>query len=134
MLADVLSSQRAKLYALVPEGKALFTEFNMNILPETGLGMAVGGFPHGGDGSAVLALLKTVIADYAKNGVPPELVEAAKRHEVASAEFRKNSVSGLASEWSQALAVEGRSSPDDDIEAIGKVTAADVDRVAGEYL
>ena len=61
-------------------------------------------------------------------------MEAAKRREIASAEFQKNSVSGLAMAWSQAVAVEGRQSPDDDIEAIRQVTVADVNRVAKQYL
>ncbi len=39
-------------------------------------------------------------------------MEAAKRHEIADAEFSKNSISGLADAWSQALAVEGRRSPE----------------------
>ena len=59
-----------------------------------------------------------------------DLVEATKRREVAEAEFRRNSIAGLAAEWSQALSVEGRTSIDDDIEAIKKVTVADVNRVA----
>jgi zinc protease len=61
-------------------------------------------------------------------------VEAAKRREVADLEFQKNSVEGLASLWSQALAVEGRHSPEDDVEAIKAVTVADVNRVARTYL
>ena len=64
------------------------------------------------------------------NGVPKDLVEASKRHETAQAEFQKNSIGGLASIWSQALALEGRSSPDDDINAIRRVTVEDVNRVA----
>ncbi len=36
--------------------------------------------------------------------------------------------------WSQALAGEGRQSPEDDVEAIRKVTTADVNRVAKEFL
>ncbi|HEX4046538.1 MAG TPA: insulinase family protein, partial [Elusimicrobiota bacterium] len=63
-----------------------------------------------------------------------DLVEAAKRHEVADAELQKNSVSGLAMEWSSAVAGEGRASPDDDIDAIRRVTPRDVDRVARLYL
>ncbi len=69
-----------------------------------------------------------------KNGVPADLVEAAKRHELADEEFQKNSISGLAMEWSNALAVEGRQSPEDDIQAIEKVTVDDVNRVARKYL
>ncbi|MDA8324928.1 MAG: insulinase family protein, partial [Nitrospiraceae bacterium] len=71
---------------------------------------------------------------YLKTGFPADLVEAAKRRELAQAEFGKNSVPGLASLWSETLAVEGRNSPDDDIAAIKKVTAEDVDRVARQYL
>ncbi len=79
-------------------------------------------------------MLKNIIAGYLKNGVPADLVEASKRHEIADAEFQKNSVAGLASAWSEAVAIEGRSSPDDDINAIRKVTVEDVKRVARQYL
>jgi zinc protease len=48
--------------------------------------------------------------------------------------MQKNSVSGLAFAWSDAVAVEGRESPDDDIRAIEAVTPAAVDRVAQRYL
>ena len=65
-----------------------------------------------------------------KNGLPADLVEAARRHELVDAEFQRNSVSGLAMAWSQAVAIEGRESPDEDIEAITKVTVDDVNRVA----
>jgi zinc protease len=61
-------------------------------------------------------------------------VEASKRREVAGLEFQKDSVSGLAMAWSQAVAVEGRQSPADDVQAIRQVTAADVNRVARLYL
>lgn len=134
ILADVLDSRRGNLYALVPEGKALFAGFNGSALPKAALGYATAGFPHGGDGAALVASMKAIIADYVKNGIPENLVEAVKRHEIADAEIQKNSVAGLAFAWSQALAVEGRTSPDDDIEAIKKVTVADVNRVAKEYL
>ena len=134
VLADALDNQRGDLYALVPAGKALFTSFDSETLPKGGAGYAVAGFPQGGDGPAMVALLKETIAGYVKNGIPAELVEAAKRGEIAEAEFRKNSISGLASSWSQALAVEGRNSPDEDIEAIRKVTVDDVNRVARKCL
>ena len=48
ILSDVLSSQRGKLYGLVPEGKALFAEFSYDTLPKSGLGYAIAGFPAGG--------------------------------------------------------------------------------------
>ncbi|HUI44377.1 MAG TPA: pitrilysin family protein [Nitrospirota bacterium] len=134
ILGDVLDSRRGNLYALVPEGKALFTDFEGSILPKAGYGYAVAGYPQGEDGSALLTMMKNIVADYVKNGVPDDLVEASKRHELADAAFQKNSVSGLAAAWSQAVAVEGRTSPDDDLDAIRKVTAEDVNRVARQYL
>ena len=134
VLADVLDSRRGDLYALVPEGKALSAGFDVNVLPKAAFGYASATFPPGGDGAALVSAMKGIIAGVLKAGVPPALVEAAKRREISDAEFRKNSVEGLAAAWSQALAVEGRNSPDDDIEAIRKVSAADVDRVARECL
>jgi zinc protease len=134
ILSDVLSSQRGKLYQLVPDGKALFAEFAYESLPKAGIGYAVAGFPAGGDAPALLEQVKQILVAETTNGVLADLVEAAKRREIASAAFSKNSVSGLAMAWSQAVAVEGRQSPDDDIEAIRRVTVDDVNRVAREYL
>jgi len=134
ILSDVLSSQRGKLYGLVPEGKALFASFEYDDLPKAGLGYAVAGFPAGGDSTNLLEQVRGILAAEVTNGVMEDLVEAAKRREIAGAELQKNSVSGLASAWSDALAIEGRQSPDDDIAAIRRVTVADVNRVAQQYL
>ena len=54
--------------------------------------------------------------------------------EAAEAEFQRNSISGLAFAWSNALAVEGLNSPEEDVAAIMKVTPQDVNRVARQYL
>jgi zinc protease len=134
ILADVLDSKRGNLYALVPAGKALFTGFDGVAFPIASYGYATAAFPSGGDGLALVATVKKIIEDYVKNGVPADIVEASKRHEIADTEFQKNSVAGLAASWSQALAVEGRSSPDDDIAAIKRVTVEDVNRVLRQYL
>jgi zinc protease len=134
VLADALDSRRGELYGLAAAGKALAAGFDASALPKAGFGYANAAFPQGQDSAVLIAEMKQLIAGYVKNGIPADLVEATKRREIADAEFRRNSISGLAREWSQALAVEGRSSPDDDIEAIKNVTVADVDRVAGKYL
>jgi zinc protease len=130
VLSDVLSSQRGNLYALVPAGKALSADFDSSSLPKMGYGFVMAAYPQGEDGHPMVGTIKKIIQEYVNNGVPKELVEASKRHEIAQAEFQKNSIEGLASAWSQALALEGRSSPDDDIKAISKVTVEDVNRVA----
>jgi zinc protease len=133
-LADVLSSQRGSLYDLTAEGKALFSGFSLDSLPKAGIGYALAAFPAGADASQVMDRVRKVLAADLKSGFPPDLVTAALRRVLAAAEFRKNSVSGLAMDWSQALAVEGRRSPDDDVRAIERLTPADVDRAARRYL
>ncbi len=134
VLEDVLSSQRGSLYALVPEGKALDAGFSYDGLSSAGLGYAVAAFPNGGDGPGLVATLRAILEKDLKDGLPAGLVEAAKRHELTEDEFQKNSVAGLAMAWSQAVAVEGRRSPEQDFEAVQKVTVADVNRVARKYL
>ncbi len=134
ILSDVLSSQRGALYGLVPQGKALDASFNLTTLPQAGLGYAVVSFPRGGDADALVREVRDILAATVKEGVSADLVEAAKRQEVAAAEFRKNSVAGLAMLWSQAVAVEGRKSPGDDLAAIKAASVADVKRVARRYL
>ena len=134
ILSDVLSSQRGNLYGLVPQGQALFAQFAYDTLPKAGIGYAIAGFPAGGDSTNLLNQVKAILLAEITNGVSADLVEAAKRREIISAELQKNSVSGLASAWSQAVAVEGRNSPDDDINLFRAVTVADVNRVAKTYL
>lgn len=134
VLADVLNSQRGDLYALAAEGKALTTTCVLNTLPQAGLCMTLAAFPQGGDAEALLQEMKKVLRDYVTKGFSADLVEAAKKLEVAKAEYQKDSVSGLAMEWSNALALEGRQSPLEDVRAMEKVTVADVDRLARQYL
>ena len=86
------------------------------------------------DGDSAIKEMRSILANYAQKGVPEDLVAAAIRSEVAQAEFQRNSIPGLANVWSNALAAEGRNSPDEDIDAIKRVTLADVNRVAKLYL
>jgi len=135
ILSDVLGSQRGDLYALVPQGKALDTGFGLaESFAKASVMYSAAVLPAEGDAQPLIAEMRKIMSDYAANGVPAELVEAAKRKEIARAEFRRNSIPGLAEAWSQALAAEGRNSPDDDVEAMKGVTAADVNRVAKKYL
>ena len=124
ILGDVLSSQRGNLYAMVPQGKALQTEFGFaEAYTKASVAYSAAVLPADGNAAPVIAEMRKILADYAANGVPAELVEAAKRREIAGEEFRRNSIPGLAAEWSDALAAEGRNSPDDDVEAMKRVTA-----------
>jgi zinc protease len=134
VLADALESRRGNLYSMVAKGEALSFDLEGIALPGSAIGYAVAAFPKGGDGQRLVGRMKEVVDAYLRDGIPAELVEASKRHEVADAQFRKNSVAGLASSWSDAVAEEGRESPDDDIEAIRRVTPEEVNRVARKYL
>ena len=135
ILGDVLASQRGNLYAMVPEGKALAAEFGLaEAFPKASVGYGVLALPAEVDAAAATAEMHKILADYAANGVPADLVDAARRGEVAGAEFERNSIPGLAASWSQALAAEGRNSPDELVEVMKAVTVGDVNRVAKTYL
>ncbi len=130
MLSDVLDSKRGALFGLVPAGRALTAQFSYQAKAGVGVGLALAAFPKGGDPTAPLADLRRVIADMVRDGVPPELVEAARRQELAQLAFANDSISGLARNWSRALAEQGAESPDDLARAYAAVTVADVDRLA----
>jgi zinc protease len=134
VLADALSSQRGALYELVAQGRTLGAGFSLDPLPRSALGYVALSYPAGTDAVALLKQVRGILRETAAHGVPADLVAAARRRALAAAEFQKNSISGLAMLWSEALAVEGRTSPDEDIAAIRRVTPADVARVARKYL
>jgi zinc protease len=135
ILSDVLGSQRGNLYALVPQGKALQTGFGLaETFPKASVLYSAAILPAEGDATPLIAEMRKIMSDYAANGVPAELVEAAKRKEIARVEFRRNSIPGLAEAWSEALAAEGRNSPDDDVDAMRRVTTEDVNHAAKKYL
>ncbi len=134
ILADVLNSQRGRLYDLVPKGTALDTGFSIETLPHAGLGYATLAYPAGGNAADLHKALRSVIGEIARTGVSADLVEAAKRQERANLEFQKTSISQLASVWSEAVAVDGETSPAAELAGLEKVTVADVNRVARQYL
>ena len=135
ILADVLSNQRGSLYSsLVPEGKALYAGFQYSSLPKSGLGFALAVFPRGADAKKLLKEVHDVIKSDLSKGFSEDLIEAEKRQELSSTEFQKNSISGLASAWSEAVAVDGKDSPQEELDALEKVTLADVNNVAKKYL
>src|SRR5215467_1524103 len=134
VLADVLSNKRFELYGLVPQGHALSAEFALDPLPRAGLAYAVVSFNGGQDSKALEAEVRAILSRIARTGVPAELVSAAKLQERSAAQFQRNSIPELASVWSDALALYGLASPDEDLARIEQVTVADVNRVAHQYL
>jgi zinc protease len=135
VLIDVLSSRRSDLYRMESSGKTLTADFDLaETYPEASIGYGLVELPIGANPSRAIRTMQGILAGYARGGLPEDLIGAAKRSELASVEFQRNSISGLADVWSDALAGEGRNSPDEDVEAIRKVTTLDVNRVARQYL
>ncbi len=128
VLADVLSSRRFDLYGLVPQGKAIAAEFALDPLPQAGLAYA----------AAILHRRRRSAGARARGARDPRARGARGRaggsgggSEAAGAQrdaqFQRNSIPELASVWSDALALYGLSSPDEDLERIERVTVADVE-------
>jgi zinc protease len=134
VLTDVLNSERGKLYDLVTEGKALSVGFRTSTFRDTAMGYILAAFPKGAEAAPLIAALRKIVASEAQDGFSPDLVAAAKRQEITAAELEKNSTHGLAMVWSQAAAVEGRRSPQEDLDAIHRVTPDDVRAAARKYL
>ncbi|GBR03397.1 insulinase family protein [Asaia siamensis] len=134
ILADVLSSQRGALFALVPQGKALGTEFSYNARVHAGVGSALAAFPKGQDPSALLGEVRGILETIRQKGVPADLVEAAKRKEIAALEFNANSITDLTQSWADALAYSGVNSPADLVKAYRGVTLEQVNALAARLL
>lgn len=134
VLADAIGSERAALYGLVVSGQSLTSEFAYEPKALVGYGVAVGGFPRGGDPQQLLTQMRAVLADVAAHGVAPDLVAAAKRQEIAQLAFQADDISGLAESWSNALAFQNLPSPQDLARAFAAVTPQDVARMARQLL
>lgn len=134
VLADVLSSHRFDLYGLVPQGQAIDASFALDPLPQAGLAYATVAFTAPEDVHRIESAVRSVLAKVAREGVPAELVEAAKIKERSDAQFQRNSTAAVAAVWSDALALYGLQSPHEDLARIEKVTVEDVKRVARKYL
>ena len=65
VLVDVLKSRRGKLFELVPQGKALGTDFMFDGLPKAGLGYALAAFPADGDPKALESEMRAILSEIA---------------------------------------------------------------------
>jgi Predicted Zn-dependent peptidases len=134
VLSDVLSSRRFELFGLVAQGKALGADFSLTPFADASIAYATVSYAPGADGNALEAQVRAILEKVAKEGVPAELVEAAKLQERREIDLQKNSIPDLASLWAELIAHYNLKSPDAYVDQINKVTVADVNRVAKEYL
>jgi len=129
VLTDILNSQRGDLFALAASGKALGTQAGLQPFARTSVGICAIEVPVTTKAQDADALLRGVIANYRRTGVPQDLVAASVRREIAQLEYNAASIEGLAYEWSDAVAIQGLRSPQEMIAAYRSVSAADVDRL-----
>lgn len=134
ILADALGSQRGALFALVPQGKALQTEFDYSARAQAGSGVALAAFPKGQDPKALLASVRAVLADIRAHGVPSALVDAARRKEIANLEFNADSITDLTESWATAMSLNGLDSPAGLVQAFQRVTPEQVNALAARLL
>jgi zinc protease len=135
VLQGVLGADRAALHQLGDDGFALEGEWtSMPYAPEAQLGFAIAALSPGSDPDAMVKRLEGILTDYHDHGVPAELFESTKRRLIADQELSRNSIASLASDWADTIAVDREPSIAYEQELIGRITLADVNRVARQYL
>jgi zinc protease len=135
VLGGVLGAPLGQLHALADSGQALDGDWqSLNYFPEGQLCFAVAALAQGDDPDAMVHTLESIMTSYAQHGVPAELFEATKRRLIAQQELSRNSITELASDWSDTIALDGQPSIAREQQLIAAVTLADVNRVAKKYL
>ena len=133
ILAQTLNSPRGAISALSYEGKALGSGFFQQTFPDTGYATAWAAFPQGGDEKTLADDLKNAVMQL-RTGIPADLIDAEQRRVVLENELKGNSISGLAQLWTDAVALEGLGSPDQDVQRLKAVDAKAVNAAAASIL
>ena len=126
ILARVLDSQRGAIAALSYDGQALGSGFQMNTMQDAGVGLAYAVFPANGDAALLEKQLREAITKTIAGGITEDLVTSEQRQLVLESNLERNSVSGLAQAWTNAIALRGASSPDAAAARLEQVTLQDV--------
>ncbi len=135
VLQGVLDAERGPLHALAADGAALDGEWvAMPYFPEGQLCFAVAALNPGTNPDQMIPRLQTILTGYARHGVPRELFESTKRRLIASQEYGRNSISQLASDWADTVALDGEPTIAREQQLIAAVTLDDVNRAAKRYL
>jgi len=97
VLSDILASQRADVYGMVPAGKALYAGFGIaENYPKASVGFGEIALPAGADSAGPINELRQIIEGYAQKGLPQDLFDAAKRSDNSITATLKPSPSGEA--------------------------------------
>ncbi len=133
LLANVLDSRRGSLADLSYSGKALASGFSYEPMVDTGYAYAWAAFPAGSDPKGVEAdLLAAVRKERA--GLPKDLIDAQRKKALLGNALARNSISGLAGAWTDAIALKNVRSPAEGNSLLQKVTVAEVNSLAASLL
>jgi len=133
VLSDIIRNAPGGLDSLVSSGNAFGAGFTYDAFPDAGLGIMVGAFPQGQDGTAVKDQLKLSLAKYMNGGISRATVEAAQLRTEMFLEKQLDSVEGRALAWAESVAA-GKGSPVKVLDAVANVTTAEVNSVAERYI
>ena len=131
VLGNVFNSSRGALVDLAAQGKALAAISLMNAFPELGAEFLLAIPARGSSAQSAQSLLGGIIDAYRKDGVPVELVDAAKQRLLSQQVYRQSSISGLGLEWAEANALQR--TPEGTYAQIAAVTGDDVNRLLRTY-
>ncbi len=121
VLEGAFMSGRGAFADLSAERKVLGAAVIGNAFPEVGASFFLAIPVAGSTPEAAQKLVAGVLAGYRANGVPADLVDAAKTRLLGQQAYRESSITGLAIAWAQSAATR-QQSPDAVYDAIARVT------------
>lgn len=133
VMGQVFASTRGALADLTAQGKALAVISLANSFPELGVVFVVIVPAGGQQPQDAQTLVSGVLDSYRTNGLPSDLIAAAKTQLLAQQAYAQASISGRGLSWAQSI-MQHRRSPDDIYSEIEKVSDADVNRVVRSYV
>jgi zinc protease len=135
VLQAILDSASGPVRALIDSGEALDAEWNSEpYVPEGQFAIATAALSPNGDPAAMSAHLETILAAFARKGVPEDLFATTKRRLITDQELSRNTIEALASDWATTIADDNEPSIAREQELIAAVTLDQVNRTAREYL
>lgn len=135
VLQAMLGSATGPLQTLQDSGDALDAEWSsMPYVPEGQIGFASVALPPGANPAEMTVRVEHILNDWATHGVPRDLFRLTQQRLIAEQEESRNSISELASDWSDTIAIDGEPTIAHEQDLIAAVTQTDVNRVARNVL
>ena len=133
VLSTALSSGRGTLADLQAQGKLLGAFAISSAYRDIGVMIVAGAGLPSTTPAAVRSQLESALDGYRRDGIPADLVQAAKQRLLSQQDYRQASIAGLAFSWANALSLSGQP-PDAQYASIQNVTVDDVNHVLRTYM